>query len=252
MCPVVSVFGYSVPTFSVFVFAACTICFALYLGQNIRKPANETVRFLKSLILVMVFAAFGARLLSAVTLSLQGVGSIIYCFVYGGAVFWGGIAGGVFALLIVSRGDLKQFLDYSDTIAIYLPLGQAIGRIGCFFNGCCYGCPYLGFLSVKYPINGDITSIFPTWFVESGFCLILFVFLLLQNNKSTGHKTGVYLLSYAVFRFFLEFLRGDDVRGVWGLFSTSQLICPLFMIFGVLLLVPSINKFLHSASMSKE
>ncbi len=158
----------------------------------------------------------------------------------GGFVFFGGLVGAILGLYIYSIRKWDRFLDLLDTYASLVPLGQAIGRIGCYFNGCCYGKSYDGFLSVEYIINGTKTSVFPTWFVESGFCFLLFMCMFCVSKRLfSGIYSAIYLSSYSLFRFIIEFFRGDSLRGVWFGLSTSQYISLLLFFIGVVIFIKS-------------
>ena len=121
-------------------------------------------------------------------------------------------------------------------------MGQAIGRIGCYFNGCCYGKYYTGLLSVKYVVDGKETHVFPTWFIESFFCFVLFICMFLISKKIySGIYAAIYMMSYSLFRFVIEYFRGDLVRGVWYGVSTSQYISICIFVVGVVILIKSIQ-----------
>lgn len=87
-------------------------------------------------------------------------------------------------------------------------------------TGCCYGIPCnFGFAMVTDP---EVTR-FPIQLVESLCCFVIFVMLLVIEKKNRSVKLiYVYLISYAMVRFGLEFFRGDAVRGFFMCFSTSQ------------------------------
>lgn len=147
----------------------------------------------------------------------------------GGFVFYGGLIGGLLGTVIYSKKYKLPLLDYLDIYAAVLPLGHAIGRVGCFFGGCCYGIPYDGDFSVTYlKVVGDTPlgiPLLPIQLIESVGLLILFIILLtlfLKFPKKNGLVTVVYAISYAIMRFVLEFFRGDDDRGRLGFLSTSQ------------------------------
>lgn len=91
-----------------------------------------------------------------------------------------------------------------NTIAPSVPLLHAFGRVGCWFGGCCYGVP------VYWSLFGRTIPNLPTQLMEAAFCLGLFFML---QYKVKTHRVPVYLSTYAVWRFFLEFLRGDEHRG---------------------------------------
>ena len=141
-----------------------------------KYPNIFLLDIMKKFILVIFGAAIGARLMSAITLISILDKTFLYNLLFGGSVFYGGIIGGCVALSIVCAIKKQPFLEYTDVFASLIPLGQAIGRIGCYFNGCCYGCKYEGFCSIIYPVNGKFIRVFPTWFVEAVFCTILFLF----------------------------------------------------------------------------
>ena len=82
-------------------------------------------------------------------------------------------------------------------------------------------------------------KVIPTQLIESGFNLLVFIFLLIFTIKRRkGYTTlFVYLIIYGVERFLLEFLRGDEIRGFFGALSTSQWISLGLIAFGILGLV---------------
>ena len=160
----------------------------------------------------------------------------------GGFVFFGGLIGAICGLYIYSKRKWKRFFDLLDTYASIIPLGQAIGRIGCYTNGCCYGKYYTGLLSVKYIIEGEETHVFPTWFVESFFCFALFICMFLVSRKMySGIYAAIYMISYSLFRFIIEFFRGDSLRGIWWGLSTAQYISIGFFCIGILILMRSVR-----------
>ena len=140
----------------------------------------------------------------------------------GGLVFYGGLLGGLVGAILgakIAKCPLQKF-DYC--IVPLIPFGHAIGRIGCHFAGCCYGCVYDGLCSVSYVhVNHPC---FPVQLLEA-FANILLGAYLLRIGKKLQHCHWLlqyYLISYAILRFLLEFLRGDAQRGFFGGLSTSQ------------------------------
>lgn len=140
----------------------------------------------------------------------------------------GGIAGGFLGVEVA-----KKLVGYphstGDAFALAIPLGHAVGRIGCFLGGCCYGCPSELPWAVSYPAGTPVhqtqiaraqipaellTSlpVHPTPLYEIGFDLLLFglLFVLRDRLQTRGNLFRVYLLGYATFRFGLEFFRADS------------------------------------------
>lgn len=177
---------------------------------------------------------------------------IVLTLIQGGFVFYGGFIGGALALLIYARTHKVSLKGFAGIYAVVLPLGHALGRVGCFFGGCCYGIKYDGPLSYTY---SDVHSaaptgvpLFPVQLLEA-FCLfILFTVLLIIFLKSDNRNTAcicTYAFSYSVIRFVLEFFRGDIERGGIGPISTSQLISILIFAIAIVSLIIS-NKRKHT------
>ena len=147
-----------------------------------------------------------------------------------GFVFYGGFIGGLIGLLIYIKQFKCNRMDYFTIYAVVLPLGHALGRIGCFCSGCCYGMEYDGVFAVKFPLypsyeESPVVSRLPIQLFEAAGLLILFavlVYLYYRCSKMPTLPLWTYLFVYPVFRFTLEFFRGDEARGGFLCFSTSQ------------------------------
>ncbi len=159
----------------------------------------------------------------------------------GGFVFYGGLIGGILGLFLYCRQFKMPVLKIFDIYAVILPLGHALGRVGCFFGGCCYGMPYDGVFSYKYfvtPENGGAAglygqSLFPVQLFEAAFLIAIFLLLYLLYRKlahAEGLFTLLYAILYSVVRFTLEFFRYDAIRGAYLGLSTSQWISILLII----------------------
>ena len=146
----------------------------------------------------------------------------------GGFVFYGGLIGAALGAFAGGRIFRISVQDYLRLAVPCLPLAHAFGRLGCGLAGCCYGIPCDGPGAVVYE-NSLVAPagipLFPVQFLEAVllFALALSLFLYTDVNPKRPKKYGwtAYLLTYAVLRFFLEYLRGDD-RGNYLGWSTSQ------------------------------
>lgn len=138
----------------------------------------------------------------------------------GGLVWYGGFISAFAAALIYMRAKRMPVIRTLDLLAPYLALGQAIGRIGCFLNGCCYGKPTT--LPVGVVFNEIQGPVHPAQLYESAAMLIVFL-ILRKRVPGDGKTLLVYLILYSSFRFFVEFLRGDNPSVMMGL-TISQLI----------------------------
>ncbi len=138
-----------------------------------------------------------------------------------GIVFYGGM---LFFLLSVDLG-IHRFVLYKRAsswglTALVVPLFHGFARIGCYFGRCCYGIVLDGPFFARF-----FEHRLPVQLLESGFDFLLFIVLLLlfyHRKGSRGKLVRMYLLSYASFRFLIEFLRDDAVRGSLGPLSFSQ------------------------------
>lgn len=165
----------------------------------------------------------------------------------GGAVFYGGLLGGILGGFLYTHVYHLDTIKYFDMAVPCLSLAQAFGRIGCFFNGCCYGIPYEGFGAIYYPVGAYPPSgigLFPSQLTESAFLFILTPVLMtiLSKSRVPGFTTGFYLITYGIFRFFNEFFRSDP-RGSIGFLSTSQTISLAIIIFGLLFILKIPQRF---------
>lgn len=160
----------------------------------------------------------------------ENIAYIIHNFRYG-YVFFGGFIAVVISLVILFRKKKLPLLQTSDFIIVGLPLGHAIGRIGCFLVGCCNGKPWDGpwavtFTNPKSLVPPELLGVplHPTQLYEVLFNAALFFVLLRFYNKP--HKNGSILALYFAFygagRFFMEFFRGDYRGGFFLGMSPSQ------------------------------
>lgn len=165
--------------------------------------------------------------------------AIIHLFT-GGFVFYGSFIGACIALIIYTR---KFKVPLEPLIYIFtpaIPMMHAIGRVGCFSAGCCYGIPYDGPLHVIFknsPIAPSMIPLFPVQLFESGVNIIIFIVLLyfMRTIKNGFSLFGIYIIFYSMARFLLEFFRGDLHRGFMFIFSTSQWISIGLFLIGVTL-----------------
>lgn len=144
----------------------------------------------------------------------------------GGFVFYGGLIGGLLAVLIAGKAHKIDYKEYIVSFVGLIPFIHAFGRLGCFCAGCCYGMPYDGPGYVIFP-EGSFAipnvKLFPVQLVEAGLLLIIsLLVMILRYKKEWKYTIETYLLLYAVVRFILEYVRYDAERGMYGIFSTSQ------------------------------
>jgi len=154
----------------------------------------------------------------------------------GGLIFYGGFVLASIAGVVFARIRNLAILDTADLIAPFIALGHAIGRLGCFLNGCCFGKPTSSFFGVRFPHT--LVKVYPTQlFSFAGLLIIFFLLLFFQPRRSfKGEIISLYLILYGIFRFFIEFIRGDLLPVFHGLTST-QLVSIIFVIAGTILFI---------------
>lgn len=156
-------------------------------------------------------------------------------FWQGGLTFYGALLFAVPGAIWYCRRKRLDFLQVGDLVAPYLMIGQAIGRIGCFLEGCCYGAATSGPFGVHFP--GHALARHPTQLYESAADLALAALLLFAVRPGRrGQRLGWMLALYGAARALIELLR-DDPRGGLGPFSTSQLIAIPAIALGLWLVV---------------
>lgn len=200
---------------------------AYYLSKHIFVKHRQSPAPLLALFIVLFISAWiGAKVFflafSAETKFQQYIANDNF-WLGGGFVFYGGLIFGLATFFIFSC-ILKKFpFGHSKFLAPGLAIGHAIGRLGCFFAGCCYGSQCE--LPWALRMHGEFRH--PVQIYEAAGLLVLAGLTLkwLKSEKDNIFVVTGYLMFYSVLRFVVEFFRGDQVRGVLrsGL-STSQLI----------------------------
>lgn len=181
-----------------------------------------------------VFSWVGSKVFFLVVSSQGGfteTASHLSFWVGGGLVFYGGL---IFSLVFSyfffrSKPHLKAlYIDFVPGLA----LAHGVGRIGCFLAGCCFGEVAHNWLGVH--INGS--ERYPVQLMEAVILLMLGTFFHLKKRDWGKQILVYYLISYSFIRFLLEFMRGDEVRGGFASFSTSQWVSIILFLFANLYL----------------
>ena len=159
-------------------------------------------------------------------------------YLSGGFVYFGGLFGFLAAIHLYAKIVRIPSDEIISPAVPAFALFHALGRVGCFFAGCCYGKPtksIFGVVNHNSEIAPNEISLIPVQLFESAVeIVIFFVLLSLQKKHTSGRKIqNHYLLLYGVARFFLEFLRGDTDRGFIGLLSVSQIIALVVSLYAV-------------------
>ncbi len=169
----------------------------------------------------------------------------------GGMSFHGALFGVGFALLLMARRHELPFLAITDRVAMVTPIGLFLGRLSNFINGELYGRVTNVPWAMIFP-HSDGQPRHPSQLYEAGLegLLLGFLMYLLWRRGSLGalgQLTGVFLCSYGMARFFVEFVRQPDAHiGLFGgIFSMGQLLSFPMIIVGLYLLRRSWRQGYH-------
>lgn len=157
-------------------------------------------------------------------------------FWWGGLTYYGGLLLAVPGGMWFVRRKGMGIWPVADLVAPFVALGLFFGRLGCFFNGCCYGATTDSWVGVSLP--GHLHPVHPTQLYESLGALTLFAllyFVIQPRKRRAGEVFGWLLALYGVLRFVIETVRADE-RGSLGPLSTSQLISIPLVAAGVYLI----------------
>ncbi len=169
---------------------------------------------------------------------------------HGGLAVHGAIIGGVMALLAWCKVKRKSFWQFAGLIFTVLPLGQAIGRWGNYFNSELFGRPTtlpwgIPISTVNRPEQYSNFQYFqPAFLYESILNLILFFVLLFLYKKYRRPSEIViyYLMGYSAIRFMMEFIRIDVTSLIFGIRLPQLVSVAVFVICAVILILKKIRK----------
>ena len=210
----------------------------IFIYSRIGKYGLPFMDFIKMFVTSIIFGFFGSRVVYIISrltwlLTNFSFNNLLTSIIGGGLVFYGGLLGVLLGIYIYCKKYNINHKKIYNMIAPSVPLFHAFGRIGCFMSGCCYGValktPLILFGSIRF-------ERIPTQLIEAIFEMFLFVVIfILQKKHKDKDFLKIYMITYAIFRFFIEFLRGDDVRGFFFGISTSQVISLGICIFYIIL-----------------
>ncbi len=159
----------------------------------------------------------------------------------GGMAIFGGILTGISCGILFCYFKKINFWFFADIIVPSVPLGQAIGRWGNFFNQEAYGRavtnPAWQWFPASVFIEANNQWHMATFFYESfwNFLIILLMLIYRKRKKADGELFMFYLIFYSLARFVIEGFRTDSLY--WGPFRVAQLICAAMFLIGIFLYV---------------
>lgn len=206
---------------------------AIYVAMRSAEREGVEPEFIADMGIIIVLSSIvGARLFYIVFYDLQGTlqhPRELLKLQQTGLVFYGGLIFAVGGGMVYCRLKHVSIPVVLDITAPSIALGQAIGRIGCFMSGCCYGKPSSVPWAVKFPLLSHPRH--PTQIYESLMTFGIFLLLLWFRKRKTGagQVAWLYFVLYAEGRFMLEFLRGDNLPVFFQL-TISQVLSLLVLV----------------------
>lgn len=227
MFPNLTIGDMPIPMFSVC--AAVGICVFIFatmlLVRRTDHPSRETYFIVPKLFIALVFGYLGSIFLDLLFKIPQNGGLKL-----SGMMFYGGMLFGMIALFVMFKIRAKKTdltaLEWFDMLTVPFLMFHSIARVGCFLGGCCYGMATDGPFGVAFPDQPEHgiyhygQNALPTQLFEAtGLAVFALVFVFVKKDKF-----ALYLVTYAAFRFLLEFLRGDNRGSYLAGLSPSQFI----------------------------
>ena len=232
------------------VMAAIGFLLATVLITMNRKRADMSENQASTLVFIAIIGGvLGARIFYVVqnwTTQFKDNFSEIFRIDHGGLVFYGGFFLAIAGIIVYCRKSKLDMVRVLDVFAPAMAMGHAMGRIGCFLNGCCYGNVTHSWLGVHYPegtapwVKFSGAPVHPVQLYETcgNIVLAVIMFILLRHTKR-GITVASYLTLYGILRFSDEFFRGDHAHSqLWlGTFTPAQTIGLLLIPAGICTLI---------------
>lgn len=196
----------------------------IYIKRECRRVALNEDQAMDLFFYVAIAGLVGSRIFYIIN-SVDNFWSdpLVFFRVWeGGLVFQGGVILSVIVAFYYMKKNRMPFFKYTDVFTPALSLGHAMGRLGCFFAGCCYGkqCDLDNPLALVFPTIPDGVAppgipLYPTQLMESFGEFAIFGLLLLFRGRKPfdGAVFLSYLIAYSLLRSTVELFRGDVIRG---------------------------------------
>ena len=215
-------------------------------------PKDRVIDFA---VFVVLAGIVGARVLHVVWFWEESFARAPWWSVFavweGGLIFYGGLITALPVGMWYLRRHRLPVLRTLDTCAPFVPVGMAFGRLGCWFNGCCFGRRCQDFLPeflTRFPpvspahaaqdtlglcaADERALPLHPVQLYDGAHSLALFLLLwwMLRSKPADGVVTGLLLALYGAWRFAIEGLRGDHRLSATGLTLSQNVSVAVFAV----------------------
>ena len=179
---------------------------AVFLAKGEKIGADK---ILDLAVYVLISSIVGARLFYVIEFWPEFMTNPLGIFFIwqGGLVFYGGLLLAIITILIYAQINKISIWKVLDIIAPATALGYAIGRIGCFLNGCCYGIECSLPWAVSFPNLAGLRHPTQIYASLTGFLIFGLLLFLWRFRKFEGQVFCAGLALYGIYRFLIEFIR---------------------------------------------
>ena len=247
------------------IFICIGMLLALVFADKLGVKKGFSIALQKTLIigaLVAVVAGFAGAIIFQAFYNFMDDG--VFVINSGtGMTFYGGLIFGIIAYLLVwfflgkkmtkSDEPIRRFGAVADIAACVLPMAHGFGRLGCLFVGCCHGNPTDAWYGIYMGREGHRVKYVPIQLFEAlvlfAIAAICFYLFFKRTKEKRMPLLPIYITGYAVWRFCVEFFRGDD-RGatILPFLSPSQLVAVILGLAGIGYFILWLLKFRHNLS----
>lgn len=220
MCPYIYI---TLPSYGVMAFVGGFVVL-MFIYFRLEKYEISFDIFLKLFLVSVIGGLLGSKLLFAITQIPQLISNfsfkkLLLLIPQSGFVFYGGLFGVISVIEIYTRKNRDLRERIYRMIAPAMPLFHGFGRIGCMMAGCCYGRK----LRATVLLFGILElNRIPVQLIEAIYEFLLCAVILALERHREINGLKIYLIAYSIFRFGIEFLRGDAVRGIFFGVSIAQ------------------------------
>ena len=246
MFPYIQIRELTITTYGIMI-AAGIVVSILFLEIESRRTGlsiRETGTAELALIAASIGAVIGAKMLYLLisadeivqALEIYSVRNVVRAYLSGGFIFYGGLIGAIAGAWIYARFSGTSFGWICRLLVPIIPLFHGFGRIGCFLEGCCYGIKSerFGIVFTDSPVAPNGVPLVPVQLYEAAAEFIIFAVICRRRHYTDGIGLLTdFIFFYAPMRFVLEFLRGDEYRGIIFGISVSQIISIVMIIWAI-------------------
>lgn len=236
-----NIFGLTIGTYGI-VFSLAYLTSLVITQTRAKKKGLDRDFIIGIFVNAVIFGILGAKLFYIVSVGRNFMNIFTFWQLLtqnSGFVAYGGIIFGILSNFIWCIIKKKDFYTYFDIVMPSVAASQAVGRLGCLIDGCCYGLPaktehWYNIVYTHSPYVPTGVPIVPIQVIASLGDLLICIILIIFSNKvkTKGYTASLYMILYSVGRFIIEYFRGD-LRGNVGAFSTSQFISIFIFFIGI-------------------